>query len=152
MGESGEMMQQVETTFEPEITVFACQYCADMAADSAGAGRNTYPANVKIVRLPCTGRLDVQHILSAFEQGADGVYVVACPEGNCHHVDGNTSAARRVTYVKGLLEELHLGAGRLEMFRLTAAQGDEFARIATEMTERVRGLGPSPLRKKPAAG
>jgi len=141
-----ERTMEVGDSFEPEITAFVCQYCADMAADSAGAMRIPYPANVKIVRLPCTGRLDVQHILNAFENGADGVYVVACHEGNCHHVNGNVSARRRLVYAQSLLDELKLGGSRLDMFHVTAAQGQEFARIATEMTERIRTLGPSPLR------
>lgn len=137
--------------FEPEITAFVCQYCGDMAADSAGWGHFSYPANVKIIRLPCSGKVDVHHILNAFEHGADGVYILACPEGNCHHIDGNLSAKRRVAYAKSLLDDLKLGGARLEMFHLTAGQGDEFACIASEMTERVRQLGPSPLKvSKPA--
>ena len=75
--------------FEPEITGFYCIYCAYMAADTAGALHVPYPANVKFVRMPCTGKTDVHYILEAFEQGADGVYIVACPIGNCHHVRGN---------------------------------------------------------------
>ncbi len=136
-----------EAVFEPEITAFVCQYCGDMAADSAGWNRISYPPNIKIVRLPCTGKLDVHHILNAFEHGADGVYVVACPEGNCHHINGNLSAKRRVAYAKSLLDEVGVGGNRLEMFHVTAAQGDEFARIAAEMTERIRALGPSPVRR-----
>jgi len=72
--------------FEPEITVFACIYCAYMAADTAGALRIRYPANVKLIKLPCTGKTDARYLLEAFEQGADGVCVVGCPMGNCHHV------------------------------------------------------------------
>jgi F420-non-reducing hydrogenase iron-sulfur subunit len=140
-------MPDVKTAFEPEITAFVCQYCGDMAADSAGTMHAAYPANIKIVRLPCTGKLDLLHILNAFEYGADGVYIVACPLGNCHHIDGNRAAVRRVAYAKTLLDELKLGAGRLDLFHITAAQGDQFARIATEMTERIRALGPNPLRK-----
>jgi len=140
-------MADETSKFEPEITAFVCQYCGDMAADSAGTQRASYPATIKIVRLPCTGKLDVQHILNAFEYGADGVYVVACHLGNCHHIDGNESAIRRVKFAKGILDELKLGSGRLDLFHITANQGDEFARIAGEMTERVRGLGPSPLRR-----
>jgi len=139
-------MADEKTQFEPEITAFVCQYCGDMAADSAGSQRAAYPATVKVVRLPCAGKLDTLHILNAFEQGADGVYVVACPHGNCHHIEGNCAAERRVAYAKGLLDELKLG-GRLDVFHVTAAQGDEFARIATEMTQRIRSCGPNPLRK-----
>jgi F420-non-reducing hydrogenase iron-sulfur subunit len=82
--------------FEPEITAFMCIYCADMAADTAGALRIQYPANVKLVKMPCTGKTDIQYILNAFEKGADGVYVVGCPVGNCHHVRGNERASIRV--------------------------------------------------------
>jgi len=132
--------------FEPEITTFVCQYCADMAADTAGLMRAAYPPNIKLVRFPCTGRLDVLHILTAFEHGADGVCVIACPEGNCHHVNGNISAARRVKYAQGLLDEIGLGGERLSMHHVLASQGDQFARIAGEVTEVIRGLGPNPLR------
>src|SRR3990172_243519 len=75
--------------FIPEIPAFTCNYCGYMAADTAGALHHEYPANVKLIRLPCTGKTDVQYLLDAFEQGADGVYIVACSLGNCHHVRGN---------------------------------------------------------------
>jgi len=108
--------------------------------------RLSYPSSVKIVKLPCTGRVDVILILRAFESGVDGVYIAGCLEGECHFLRGNLRARRRVEYVKGLLEELGLGGGRLEMFNMSASQGQRFAQAATEMTERVRLLGPSPLR------
>src|SRR4030065_109122 len=76
-------------SFVPEITAFTCNYCGYMAADTAGALRETYPSNVKLVRLPCTGKTDVQYLLDAFEAGADAVFVIACSLGNCHHVRGN---------------------------------------------------------------
>ena len=72
--------------FEPEITAFMCIYCGYMAADTASALRIEYPANVKLIKLPCTGKTDTKYLLKAFEDGADGVYVIACPKGNCHHV------------------------------------------------------------------
>ena len=139
---------ETEPIFEPEVTAFVCQYCADQAANSAGSLRFAYPPNVKIVRFPCTGKVDVQHVLNAFEQGADGVYVVACPEGNCHHIDGNIAAGRRITYAKSLLDEVGVGSERVELCYVTAAQGDEFANLAIEMTEKIRALGPSPVKGK----
>jgi coenzyme F420-reducing hydrogenase delta subunit len=140
-----------EPTFEPEITVLLCIYCAYMAADTAGALRIPYPANVKLVRLPCTGKTDARHILRAFEDGADGVYVVACPIGNCHHVHGNERAAARVERTKQMLDDVGLGSARLDMFYMSGGQGASFAQIATEMTDRIRALGPSPLKSVPAA-
>jgi len=86
-------------------------------------------------------------ILRAFESGADGVYVAGCMEGECHFLRGNLRARRRVEYVKGLLNEVGLGGERVEMFNMSASQGQRFAQIAREMTERVRSLGPLPVRK-----
>jgi F420-non-reducing hydrogenase iron-sulfur subunit len=133
-------------TFEPEITAFFCIYCGYMAADTAGALHIQYPANVKFVRLPCTGKSDIQYFLEAFEQGADGVYVVACPLGNCHHVRGNERGHARLQRAKRILDEVGLGGERLEMFFMSGSQGHAFAMAAQTMTERIRELGPNPLK------
>src|SRR5512139_2792784 len=141
------MTEQTDNGFEPELTAFTCIYCGSMAADSAGALRLSYPANVKLFRFPCTGKVDVEYILKAFEEGADGVYIVACPIGNCHHVHGNVRATKRLAYARQLLQELGLEGDRLGIFYMSGSQAHGFANAATEMTERVRKLGPSPLRK-----
>ena len=133
--------------FEPEITAFTCIYCGAMAGDSAGYERITYPANVKVIRLPCTGKVDVEYILKAFEQGADGVYIMACPIGNCHHERGNIRATKRVEYVKKLLDEIGLGRERLGIYYGSGGQGHTFANAAREMTARVRRIGPNPIKK-----
>ena len=133
--------------FEPQITAFLCIYCADMAAETAGALRIQYPANVKLVKMPCTGKMDIQYILDAFEHGADGVYVVGCPIGNCHHVRGNERARIRVDKAKAMLDEIGIGSDRLEMYFVSGGMGETFAQIAQEMTDRVRVLGRSPLKK-----
>jgi coenzyme F420-reducing hydrogenase delta subunit len=135
-----------EKTFEPEITAFYCIYCGFMAADTAGALRVQYPANVKFVRLPCTGKTDIRYILEAFEQGADGVYVVACPIGNCHHVRGNERGRARVNRARDILESVGLEGERLGMFFMSGSQARTFAAAAQTMTERVRQLGPNPLK------
>jgi coenzyme F420-reducing hydrogenase delta subunit len=134
--------------FEPEITAFTCIYCAYMAADTAGALRQPYPANVKLVRLPCTGKTDVRYLLEAFEQGADGVYVVACPLGNCHHVRGNERGRARVARARKLLESIGIEGERLEMYFISGGQGATFAKAARQMTERLKQLGPSPIKKR----
>jgi len=133
--------------FEPEITAFMCIYCADMAADTAGALHIQYPANIKLIKMPCTGKTDIQYLLNAFEHGADGVYIVGCPIGNCHHVRGNEHARIRVKETKRLLDEIGLGGERLEMYFVSGGMGETFARAATEMTERIRALGPNPLKE-----
>ena len=135
----------VDSGFEPEIVAFSCHYCAYAAADLAGVMRLSYPANVKIVKLPCTGRLDPLYVLQAFERGADGVFVAGCLEGNCHYLTGNTQALRRVRFLKGLLDRVGLGGERLEMFHMSSAEGTRFAEVATEFTERIRRLGPTPV-------
>ena len=135
-----------EKTFEPEITAFYCIYCGFMAADTAGALRVQYPANVKFVRLPCTGKTDIRYILEAFEKGADGVYVVACPIGNCHHVRGNERGQARVNRARDILESVGLEGERLGMFFMSGSQARTFAAAAHTMTERVRQLGPNPLK------
>lgn len=109
--------------------------------------RLSYPTNVKVVKVPCTGRVDVIHVLKAFENGADGVYLAGCLEGECHYLTGNLRARKRVGYLKGLLEEAGIGGERVEMYNLSSAQGQRFAAIASEMTEKIRELGPNPAKK-----
>ena len=133
--------------FEPEITAFMCIYCGYMAADTASALRLEYPANVKLIKLPCTGKTDTRYLLKAFEEGADGVYVIACPKGNCHHVRGNERGELRVEHTKKLLDEIGLGADRLNIYFLSGGQGKSFAEAAQEMTDRIRELGPNPINK-----
>jgi len=137
----------MEETFEPRILAFCCHYCAYAAADLAGSMRLQYPTNVRIIKLPCSGRIDALHLLRSFEDGADGVLVAGCLEGTCHYLEGNYNAKRRVKYVKGLLDQIGLGGDRLEMYTLSSAEGPRWAQIVKEMTERIRTLGPNPLRR-----
>lgn len=134
--------------FEPKIVAFCCHYCAYAAADLAGSLRLQYPTNIRIVKIPCSGRLDAQHVLDAFEGGADGVMVAGCLEGDCHFQNGNLHAKRRVRWLQGLLKEIGLDGKRLQMYNMSSAMGREFAEATTEMTERIKELGPSPLREE----
>ena len=113
--------------------------------------RLSYPSNVKVIQVPCSGRVDILYLLKAIEDGADGVYVAGCLEGECHFLTGNLKAKKRVNHVKRLLEEIGLEPERVEMFNLSSGEGPRFAEIAKEMVERVKKLGPSPLRTKKAA-
>jgi coenzyme F420-reducing hydrogenase delta subunit len=128
------------------IVAFCCHYCAYAAADLAGSLRIQHPASVRVVKIPCTGKLDVQLALDAFEHGADGVMVAGCMEGDCHYQQGNFSARRRVTRVKALLKEIGLEPDRARMFNMSSAMGRQWAEAVTEMDAQVRALGPSPLR------
>jgi coenzyme F420-reducing hydrogenase delta subunit len=130
---------------EPIILALCCHYCAYAAADLAGSMRSQYPESVRVLRLPCTGRVEINHLLSAFEYGADGVIVAGCLEGGCHFLEGNLRARRRVERAKEILAEIGLEPERLEMYNLSSGEGGRFAQIVREMAGRISRLGLSPL-------
>lgn len=115
--------------------------------------RLSYPTNIRIVLVPCTGKVDILHILRAFEKGADGVYVVGCMEGECHYDSGNFRARKRVEQAQKLLDTIGIGGERVQMYNLSAGEGPRFVEYAVEMDERIRKLGPNPIKsaKKKAA-
>jgi len=129
-----------EMASELKIIAFCCHYCAFTAADLAGTMRQQYPPNVHIVRVPCSGKVDVNMILRAFCSGASGVMVAGCEEGGCHFIHGNLRAAKRVLYARKLLEEAGVNPERLEMYHIAASQGPLFARSAREFTEKIAGI------------
>ena len=110
--------------------------------------RLSYPTNVKIVKLPCTGKIDVLYLLKAFQSGADGVYVAGCMEGDCHYLTGNLRAKKRVEYTQKILDEVGVGGERLDMYNMSAAQATRFVEVANEMNERIKELGPNPIKQK----
>jgi coenzyme F420-reducing hydrogenase delta subunit len=132
--------------FEPKLATFCCTYCAYTAGDLAGSMRLEYAPNVRVVKILCTGKIDAVLLLRAFEDGADGVYVAGCALGDCHFLEGNLRAIQVVAHAKKLLGEIGLEPERLEFFHVPASAGPLFAQRANEMTERVRTLGPNPLR------
>ena len=107
--------------------------------------RLTYPDSIRIIRLPCTGKVDVIYMMEAFQKGADGVYVVGCLEGECHYLTGNLRAKKRVEFTKRLLGEIGIEGERLEMYNIAASDGPRFAEVAKEMHEKIKALGPSPI-------
>jgi F420-non-reducing hydrogenase iron-sulfur subunit len=137
----------VITTWEPKVVAFCCHYCAYSAADLAGSMRLEYSPNVRIVRIMCTGKVDTLHLLKAFEDGADSVYVAGCEEGSCHFLEGNLRAKKKVAQAKNLLKEIGIEPERLEMYNISASNSVLFAKAADEMTERARKLGPNPLKR-----
>jgi coenzyme F420-reducing hydrogenase delta subunit len=108
--------------------------------------RLRYPTNVKIIKVPCSGRVAIIHMLKALEEGADGVIVAGCLEGDCHYQSGNLRAKKRVIYVQEILEKIGIEAERVAMYNLSAGEGPRFAEIAREMTEKIKELGPSPIK------
>jgi coenzyme F420-reducing hydrogenase delta subunit len=109
--------------------------------------RLPYQPSIKIIRIPCTGKVDALHIMRSFEKGADGVYLVGCREGDCHFNQGNFRAKARVEHLQRLLDKLGIGGQRLQMYNLSSSDGPMFARFAEEMHQRIMEAGPSPVRQ-----
>ena len=140
---------------DPEVIAFCCSYCAFSAAALAGSKRMQYPAGVRIISIPCTGKLEMEHILEAFEKGADGVLIAGCLEGGCHYVEGNLRARKRTDRIRDLLDEIGLGSGRLQMVNLSDSMASAFVQHVQDIMGTIRALGPNPLgqpEKKESAG
>jgi F420-non-reducing hydrogenase iron-sulfur subunit len=132
---------------EPEIIAFCCNYCAYAAADLAGSKRMQYPAGVRIIHVPCTGKLEMEHILEAFEKGIDGILIVGCLEGSCHFQEGNLRARKRTERVREILKEIGIGEERLRMVNVSDSMAPAFVEHVLEIVTSVRALGPNPLRR-----
>ncbi len=132
--------------FEPTIVGFLCNWCTFTAADLAGTSRLAYPQNIRIVRMMCSGMVDPMYVLKAFIEGADGVLIGGCWPGDCHYINGNLKARRRVALLKHLLGTFGIGDDRLWLRWIAASEGTMFAETVDEMTEHLRKLGPSPLK------
>jgi F420-non-reducing hydrogenase iron-sulfur subunit len=132
----------MEEPFEPIIVCYCCTWCSYAAADLAGSMRLQYPTNVRIVKVPRTGRVDTIFLLKALAKGADGVFVSGCLLGDCHYLSGNYRAKKRVAYVKELLEKIGMDPNRVEMVFNSSAMGPQFAQCCRDFTERIRKLGP----------
>lgn len=126
---------------EISIVAFCCNECSYAAADLAGTSRIQYPAAVRIIRVPCTGNVDLTYILKAFKDGADGVIVAGCLKDRCHYTDGNLKAEARVEFLKDIFESIGLGRSRLEMYFMSSAMFDIFVDKVKEFTERIRRVG-----------
>jgi F420-non-reducing hydrogenase iron-sulfur subunit len=129
------------TDFEPKIVAFLCNWCSYRGADLAGTSRMKCAANVRAIRVMCSGRVEPAFILRAFELGADGVLVLGCHPGDCHYAEGNYKALRRMELLKRTLVQLGIEPDRFRMDWVSASEGDRFSHIVNEMTEKVRALG-----------
>ena len=128
--------------FEPRILGILCNWCSYAGADLAGTSRVKYPANIRIVRVMCSGRVDPTLVLKAFQEGADGVLVSGCHPGDCHYVDGNIKTLRRTPLVEKLITQLGIEPERFRQVWVSASEGDRFARIVREMVEDLKRIGP----------
>lgn len=128
--------------FEPKIIAFLCNWCSYAGADKAGGMQQSYPPNVQVIRVMCSGRVDPQFILSALVKGADGVIILACHPGDCHYKEGNCRALQRHAMLALMLEQLGVERERCRLDYVSAGEGEKFRRVICEVVESVRELGP----------
>ncbi|MBR2282851.1 MAG: hydrogenase iron-sulfur subunit [Ruminococcus sp.] len=136
-------MQVNDNNFEPVIVAFCCNWCSYAGADLSGTNRLNYPTNVKIIRVPCSCRVNPMFILRAFQRGADGVIICGCHPGDCHYTSGNYYARRRITLLYSMLDFLGIERDRTRLEWVSAAEGAKFAATMESFTEQVKALGPN---------
>lgn len=129
--------------WEPKIVTFLCNWCSYGGADLAGVSRLQYPPNIRVIRVPCTGRMSPKFILAAFRRGADGVWVSGCHPGDCHYISGNYYARRKFALLKNFIEYAGIEPGRLHFSWVSSAEGTKFQAVVKEVTEAVKALGPA---------
>ncbi|MBP9020540.1 MAG: hydrogenase iron-sulfur subunit [Syntrophobacterales bacterium] len=134
---------RVKEGWDPKIAAIVCNWCTYAGADLAGISRIQYPPNVRIIRVPCTGRINPFYIVRALQEGADGVLVSGCHPGECHYITGNLSARRKFAMLKRFIDYLGLEADRTTFTWCSASEGERFAKVVSGVTERVRQLGPA---------
>ena len=136
------MEEQEKEGWEPTIVAFLCNWCSYAGADLAGVSRMQYPPNIRIIRVPCSGRVNPLFILRALRQGADGVLVSGCHPGDCHYLSGNYYARRKFALLKNLLDYMGVEPGRVQFSWVSASEGSKFSEVVREVTEQVKALGP----------
>ena len=133
------------TSFEPKIVGFLCNWCSYAGADKAGAAQTPYPPNVRIIRVMCSGRVDPQFILQAFQKGADGVLVLACHAGDCHYKEGNYRATQRHRMLLRLFRQFGVEEQRCRFDYVSAGEGEKFVQVVTNFVKELKQLGPLEL-------
>ncbi len=136
----------VEQEFEPVILALACNWCSYAGADLAGISRCQYPANVRIIRVMCSGMVHPNLVIEALTKGADGVVMCGCHPGDCHYQEGNLKAERRAEAITLMLGDFGIEEERFKLAWVSASEGPQFAKLMTEFTEQIKRLGPSPYK------
>jgi len=129
--------------WQPKIVAFCCNWCSYAGADLAGTSRLAYPPTVRIIRVPCSGRISPRFVVRAFQRGADGVLVAGCHPGDCHYSTGNYYARRRFLLARRFIEYLGIEPERFWVKWISGSEGSKFAQVMREMTEAVTALGPN---------
>ncbi len=139
------MAKEKEQDWSPKIVAFLCNWCSYAGADLAGVSRMQYAPNIRIIRVPCSGRINVLHILLALRQGADGVLVSGCHPGDCHYISGNLVARRKFSILKNFLEHVGICPERVQFSWVSAAEGARFAALVEKVVEDIKRIGPSKI-------
>ena len=134
--------------FEPRIIAFVCNWCTYTAADLAGTSRLIYPQNVRLIRMMCTGMVDPKYVIKALLEGADAVLISGCHPGDCHYINGNYKARRRVKLLKEILPRFGIDERRLKLTWIGASEGVDFAHTIQEMVAEIKALGPNQTREQ----
>ncbi|MHA1229364.1 MAG: hydrogenase iron-sulfur subunit [Candidatus Helarchaeota archaeon] len=134
--------------FEPYILGIFCNWCSYAGADAAGTSRMQRPANLRIIRVMCSGRVDATFILKALEKGADGVLICGCHPGDCHYVEGNYKTERKVPIIQKLISQFGINPKRVKLQWISASEGVELTELVKEYVEEIRELGPNPMKKE----
>jgi coenzyme F420-reducing hydrogenase delta subunit len=132
--------------YEPTIIAFVCNWCTYTAADLAGTSRLSYPPNVRLIRMMCTGMVDPKYVIKALLEGADAVLISGCHPGDCHYINGNLKARRRVKLLKEILPRFGFDDARVRLTWIGASEGNVFANTIREVVSQVKALGPSEVR------
>ncbi len=141
--ESKENLTIDKEEFKPLIVAFCCNWCSYAGADLAGTSRLNYPANIRIIKVPCSCRVNPNFVLRAFQNGADGVVIAGCHPGDCHYSTGNYFARRRLTLFTSLLNYIGIESERLKVDWISAAEANKFATVMNDVLEKVHKLGPN---------
>lgn len=136
-------IKEIPKNWEPKILVFACNWCTYAGADLAGLSRLQYPPNIRILRVPCSGRVNPQFVIRAFQRGIDGVLVAGCHPGDCHYVSGNYFTRRRYLLMQRLLNYVGIEPGRFQARWISGSEGPKFQQVVTQIVEDVKKLGPN---------
>ena len=142
IGQTEEQVEQKPKVWKPRILGILCNWCSYAGADLAGSSRIQYPANVRIIRVPCSGRVNPMYVLKGFQRGFEGVLVLGCHPGDCHYAKGNYYARRRLTLLKRFLPTLGIEPERFRFQWVSASEGVIFAEVVAEMTRQLEELGP----------
>ena len=141
-------MGEAELEFEPLILAFCCNWCAYAGADLAGTARISYPSNIRIIRVMCSGMVHPALVMDAISKGIDGVLIAGCHPGDCHYTDGNLKTERRFEAMQVMLEDMGIETERLRLEWVSSGEGEKFARVVREMTEQLKKLGPNPFKPR----